>query len=416
MQDSRKIKVGIGFATGRRSFRKILSTYVYNWRECGLNNLDKYTLSLIVAYDLNYSNTRTIHYTNIKPELYKTIDDACFIGKTRIRNEITNLIDRRVIDINEAMLLFGNEGYSVKRNLVLYFALKKKLDYLLFLDDDEYPLAVTKTRQTALWSGQHVLKCHLEHIGGADITNGHHCGYISPIPYIEFNDVMTEEVFKTFIEAISNDIINWDNIKKVMNNGGVTYADTEVLINNRAEEVPEINKAKFISGANLCINLTDPGRVKPFYNPPGARGEDTFLSTSLKEHKVIRVPCYTFHDGFSTYQHIMDGVLPINLRYIRANSDRIINRFYRACVGWVRYKPLLLYITQRENYKARMADIKLKLESSLPNVCAYFKRNEFMNILREFERYQFNVEKHYRQFNQVQQIWSKVINHLMENA
>ena len=109
------------------------------------------------------------------------------------------------------------------------------------------------------------------------MTHGHHCGYISPIPYMEFNEIMTEGDFRSFIEAISNDIIKWDTLKCVMKNGGITYADTKVLTSDDAIEVEEINHAKFISGANLCINLTEPRRVFPFYNPPGARGEDTFL-------------------------------------------------------------------------------------------------------------------------------------------
>ena len=141
-----------------------------------------------------------------------------------------------------------------------------------------------------------MLVTHLKNIEQADITNGHHCGYVSPIPYIQFNDTMKEQDFRLFIEAISNDIVNWDTIRSVMNNGGVTYADTKILVSDRAEEVPEINNTKFISGANLCINLTKPDRVSPFYNPPGARGEDTFLSTCLGQRKVLRVPCYTFHE------------------------------------------------------------------------------------------------------------------------
>ncbi|NTW71321.1 MAG: hypothetical protein HGA49_03670 [Eubacteriaceae bacterium] len=105
---------------------------------------------------------------------------------------------------------------------------------------------------------------HLKNITQADITHGHHCGYISPIPFIEFNDKMTESDFRSFIEAISNDILNWDNIKTVMEQGGVTYADTKILTTDDAIEVKEINHAKFISGANLCINLTDPRRIFPF--------------------------------------------------------------------------------------------------------------------------------------------------------
>jgi len=407
VEKNRKVKVGIGFATGRKSFQKVLRTYVYSWLESGLTEQEDVRLNLFVAYDLKYSNTKTTDYTNMHKDVLSLVDDTCFIGSKRIQKEIDYLTDEKVIDKEEGRLLFGS-GYAAKRNSVLYCALKNNIDYLLFLDDDEYPLAVTKTRSTAVWGGQQVLSTHLDNIESADITNGHHCGYISPIPYIKFNDVLTEKDFRMFIEAISNDIINWDSIRSVMNNGGVTYADTKVLVSDEAEEVKEVNRTKFISGANLCINLTRPERVFPFYNPPGARGEDTFLSACLGERKVLRVPCYAFHDGFSTYHHLMDGVLPTKLRYIAADSDQIIERFYRACIGWIRYKPLLLYITQRENYEDRIREMRERLSMVLPKICAYFGWNEFMNISRELERYHHNVGKHYEQFLRNQQAWSRI--------
>ena len=76
---------------------------------------------------------------------------------------------------------------------------------------------------------------------------------------------------------------------------------------------------KFISGANLGLNLKNLDKLFPFYNPPGARGEDTFLSTCICECTIRKVPCYTFHDGFSTYQHLLLGVLPNNLKAMRAD-------------------------------------------------------------------------------------------------
>lgn len=57
-----------------------------------------------------------------------------------------------------------------------------------------------------------------------------------------------------------------------MESGGVTYASTAVLTRNETEDVPLIGGCKFISGANLCINLKCPQNSLPFFNPPGARG------------------------------------------------------------------------------------------------------------------------------------------------
>jgi hypothetical protein len=298
---------------------------------------------------------------------------------------------------------------------VLYSAMRNDMDYLIFLDDDEYPLAVTNTLNNAVWGGQHVLLTHLKNIKHADFTHGHHCGYISPIPYLEYNNVMTEADFRSFIEAISNDILNWDNIKVVMNNGGVTYADTRVLTTNNTYEVPVTNNAKYISGANLGINITDPHRIYPFYNPPMARGEDTFLSTCLRERKVIKVPCYTFHDGFSTYNHLLEGVLPIQLKFIKADNEKIIQRFYKACIGWIRYKPLLLYITHQDSYQEKIDEIRQKLNEVLPKICAYFGCLEFMDMLTELEKYNKNVKKHHADFIETQRIWAKIMEWIAKN-
>ena len=414
MQKNKNIKVGIGFATGRKSFQKVLRTNISNWKESGLVENESISLNLFVAYDLHYHKTKITDYTNVHPELARDIDSSKFIGTMEIKEETDYLIRENVLDINEVKMIFGR-GYAAQRNAVLYNAIKNKMDYLVFLDDDEYPMAVTNTRNTAIWGGQHVLANHLKYITEADITHGYHCGYISPIPYMEFNDTMTEGNFRRFIEAISNDIVNWDKVKTVMENGGVTYADTKVLTRDNAIEVQETNHAKFISGANLCINLTDTSRIFPFYNPPGARGEDTFLSTCLSQRKVLHVPCYTFHDGFSTYNHLLEGVLPIRLKFIKADTEQITTRFYNACIGWIRYKPLLMYITQPDRYKEKIKEMEEQLNAAIPIVCNYFERPDFINVLGELEKYHRNVEKHYKEFLETKRIWAKIMEHFAQN-
>jgi hypothetical protein len=410
MHKGKNIKVGIGFATGRKSFQKVLRTYIHTWKESGLVDDKGISLNLFVAYDLTYHKTKISDYTNIHPELAEQIDSSKFIGSISIIEEIEYLIRENVISINEVRMIFG-KGYAAKRNAVLYNAIKQNMDYLIFLDDDEYPMAVTNTGRTAIWGGQEVLSNHLKYITHVDITHGNHCGYISPIPYIEFNDTMTEADFRSFIEAISNDIVNWDTLKAVMKNGGVTYADTLILTSDEAIEVQEINHSKFISGANLGINLTDSRRVFPFYNPPGARGEDTFLSTCLSERKVLRVPCYTFHDGFSTYNDLLEGVLPLRLKFIKADTEQITTRFYKACIGWIRYKPLLLYITQPDRYEEKIEEMREQLKETLPKICAYFGKPDFIKVLAELEKYHRNVKKHHREFLETQRIWAKIMEH-----
>ena len=110
----------------------------------------------------------------------------------------------------------------------------------------------------------------------------------------------------------------------------------------------------------------------------------------------------------SDCSHLMDGVLPIKLNHIKADSENIIRRFYRACIGWIRYKPLLLYITDRENYCRRIKDIRKGLEAVLPKVCEYFSCSDFNNVTAELDRYDRNVKAHYRQFTETQQAWTKI--------
>lgn len=412
--EKKKINVGVGFVTGRKNFKNVVKTYVDNWNESGLVDNKKNALHLFVAYDLKYSSTKVSDYKITDEEILDMVDSAYYLGNSSITNEAQYLVEKKVITLKETKLIFG-EGYAMKRNVVLYFALKNKMDYLIFLDDDEYPIATIKINDSIVWKGQEVLSTHINNIQYADMTHGHHCGYISPIPHLDFNDKLSEDEFRIFIESISNDIINWDSIKEKMNDGGVTYADLDIINNKNVEVVKEINGMKFISGANLGFNLKNLDKLFPFYNPPGARGEDTFLSTSIGECNIRKIPCYTFHDGFSTYEHLLLGVLPNKLKAIRADSGVITKRFLRATIGWIRYKPLLLYITQRDNYETEIMKMKENLSNVIPKICNYFGNNEFKVILDELEFYHTHVEEHYKDFENTKTAWLKIIRFLKDN-
>lgn len=404
------LDIGIGFITGRKHFKNVLTTYINNWVEHGLFQNKDIRLHLLVAYDLKYTKTQISDYKNIDPALAEMIHSIRFYGKSSIEEERKLLEEQGIINPSEAELLFG-EGYAKKRNAVVYFAKKNKMDRLIFLDDDEYPVATMKNEYNNLiWMGQSILATHLEYIAEADITHGHHCGYISPIPYISFNDVLTENDFKLFIEAISNEIVSWDVVKNtIIHNKGVTYADSNIINRPEAKEVKEISGMKFISGANLCFNLHNIKNLPPFYNPPGARGEDTFMSTSLSEMKVLKVPCYTFHDGFLTYKNILNGILPTELEAVDSTLSSTVKRFSNAAIGWIRYKPLMVYITQREQYEEIIKDMQQKLEITIPKLCRYFHTDHFEQILHELLHYHNNVKRHFNAFQYTKLAWAKVM-------
>ncbi len=413
MRQDHRINVGIGFVTGRKSFKHLIKTYVNSWNESGLIADDNIGLHLLVAYDLKYSRTKPSDYTDLDAEVGAMLDTITFVDDTMLRNEKKRLIRDGILSPRETDLLFG-EGYGKKRNILLHLALKAGLDYLIFIDDDEYPVAPVKTEhQQLIWKGQSVVANHLKYIPGADLTHGHHCGYISPIPHLEFDETLTETDFRIFIEAISNDIIDWESIRGKMAAGGITYADDRILSQPRAFEVPEESGAKFISGSNLCFNLGRTERLAPFYNPPGARGEDTFLGTCLTRAKVLKVPCYTFHDGFLSYVHLLHGVLPASLRPITASGDPesapVIARFLKAAIGWVRYKPLLLYVKQPAGYEAEIERVRDGLRQVLPKLCRRFQNEGFHQLLEQLDYYHRNVRVHFNAFEETKRAWRKLL-------
>ncbi len=405
-----KIHVGIGFATGRTSFQNVLRSYIFHLKESRF--LDKYNaiLSLFVAYDPSYMNTTRADYDSIEPSVREAFHTVRLIGPEDVESIKDSMLSHGVLGEQEIDNCFGN-GYAVQRNIVVFEAMREKVDYLIFLDDDEYPMAVTQSGDCALWSGQHVIEAHTKYLQFADITNGYHCGYISPLPSIEFDSIVDESTFRDFIESMSSDVLSWESILQVIRSGGVTYADKNVLIEKSPILVQEENNAKFITGGNLGLNLTDRAKVLPFYNPPGARGEDSFLSTCLHNHTVKRIPTYTFHDGFSIYGTLLNGVLPTDLHNVSFyDSKAVIQRFYRACIGWVRYKPLYTYITRRDDYASIMEDTIGRLQTAIPRICAYFNNYDFENILIELKKYHAQVERHYLDFDHAKITWEKLKN------
>ena len=181
--DEKCLRVGVGFATGRRSFQNVLRSYVYHLEESGFVAPGRVSLTLLVAFDPAYSGTARADYENMEPRVRQWFDEVAFFSPEDVENAAEALVKRGVAPAEEKRLLFGN-GYAAQRNMALYEAMRRHLDCLIFFDDDEYPMAVTSSDSAgvALWSGQHVIEAHVKYLRFADVTNGYHCGYISPLP------------------------------------------------------------------------------------------------------------------------------------------------------------------------------------------------------------------------------------------
>ena len=137
-----------------------------------------------------------------------------------------------------------------------------------------------------------------------------------------------------------------------------------------------------------------------------ARGEDTFLSLMLKNKDVIQVPTYHFHDSFLKYTNVLKEKYPKKLSNAKTNEDSIIDRFFKASIGWVKYKPLLIYITDKKNYSQIINEAKTNLENSIPKMNKIFPDYDFSCLLEELENYDKNVEKHYKEYVRANQVWN----------
>lgn len=409
----KEINFGIGFVTGRANVCKIINSY-YNDM---LEQLEEYdanvNLTIFIMYDLSYNYTKRTDFYSLIPDIYRKNITVKYISPEEIDNEKKYLQGHFGLSKDEAELFLG-AGHAKGRNTVMYYALKEGMDYLLFWDDDEYPLACIKDETGKItWIKQRNVVSHLEYFEreGVDVTRGYHCGYISPIPSIPYGENVSEDDFKNFIEACGNEAVNWKNIKeRFEKDNGVTFADPDLANGLGPKELVETAKdKKWVAGSTLGLNLKHIDKIPAFYNPPGGRGEDTFFSVGLTNSKVMQIPVYHFHDGFLKYTDIMNGHMPKKLKLIESQDDADVEkRFLKVTTGWIKYKPLYLYIMDKENYSKNIRDAKAKLSSSISSISDYFEHGGFAKLPEILEEYDEEVEEHYQDFLDTNRIWDKL--------
>ena len=128
----------------------------------------------------------------------------------------------------------------------------------------------------------------------------------------------------------------------------------------------------------------------------------------LDNCKVVKTPVYHFHDGFLKFTGIMSGKFPKRLRRIEPKDQNVALRFYKASVGWLKYKPLLLYIRNKKEYRNEINKIRENLKVSIPVMNNIFKDQSFDNLLNVLDIYDQNVQKHYKDFQEANRIWNKI--------
>lgn len=403
----KEVNFGIGFITGRPNVCKIINSYAKYLVEQVQDLETKVNFTIYILFDLGYQFTTRTDFYGILPEIYKYVNIK-YITPEEIDEEKKILISKYGLSVADADLFIG-KGYAKARNAILYNALKMKMDYLLFWDDDEYPLADMRNNNEITWVKQETIKKHLESISKTDITVGDRCGVMSPIPYIEYNEILMEEDYKNFIDGISNEVISWENVNKTrVKDGFLKYADEDIaLAKVKPKKISKPGETPIMYGSNLCLNLNHIEKIPAFYNPPGARGEDSFFAcaTVSKNTEVVSVPAYHFHDGFLKFTGLMKEKYPKRPLKIVLEDNGIEQRFYKATLGWIKYKPLYFYINDKENYKKIIEDSIENLEKSVDKLSEQFETCDFRSLISELKDYDKNVKKHYKEYIRTTEIW-----------
>ena len=404
-----KVKFAIGFAAGRTNVCDIINSYYDDMLEQISRYKKKVELNIYILIDLNYQEKELEEFYKLSSSVLKSNVKIKYITPELINLEKILLMTKNDLKQEEAEMFIGT-GHARCRNTILYYALKDEIDYLLFWDDDEYPVANVLNEDGSIsWIKQDNILNHLEYIENCDVTIGHHCGYISPIPYFDCKSKENEESVKTYIEAISNDIVTWESIKeKFIKHNGVTYANKDIIDNKKAWEIESQNGGKWVAGSTLCLNLNNMEKIPAFFNPEGARGEDTFFSTKLNKAKVIRVPIYHFHDGFLKYTNILNKEYPETLKKITFKDKGSGKRFFKASIGWMKYKPLFVYITDKFNCDSKLKIVEEKLNKSIPVINKMFNNIDFNIVLKEFLKYRENVLKDFDKYEEINKLWKKI--------
>lgn len=408
----KEINFGIGFITGRPNVCRIINSY-YKHIVDQVQDMDvKVNFTVFILFDLAYQFTTRADFYGILPEVYKHMKIK-YITPEEIDEEKKVLMSKYGLTKQEADTFIG-KGYAKARNMILYTALRKKMDYLLFWDDDEYPLANVKEEgDTEInWLKQPTIKQHILNIKDVDITCGDRCGIMNPVPYIEYNETLQEEEYKAFIEGISNEVITWDYVSKTrVKNGFLKYATSDIALGKKKPEiVSKEGEAPVMYGSNLCLNLNHIDKIPAFYNPPGARGEDTFFACATVDKKttVLSIPVYHFHDGFLKFTGLMKEKYPKQTLKISLEDNGIEQRFYKAALGWIKYKPLYFYINERENYRQIMDTAIENLSKGVESVSKQFETCDFGCFVPELQEYDKNVKKHYQEYLETNRIWDNL--------
>jgi hypothetical protein len=276
------------------------------------------------------------------------VDLICAHGDDNLRQRLQSLGAEPVVvdgllDV-PSWPCYHEVPYGAYRNAILFDALLKGVDYLLFFDSDVQPSVLTDLKEgQPLWQEIDFVGTHLTHLTRPNVlaTTSDYSGYYI-IPPIAF-DGLRELMIGLGKEHSLGYMAEWD-IHGCLNLGSDTPATpvpTEKLL-----------------GGNLGLDLNQPWNLAPFFSTVYeyenqcvmGRGEDTLLGQELSsnEGQLLDIDLRIFHDTYIDFPSKPD----IFKKDVR-------ERFYWACLGWIGRNPFLTW------FRAQMSQEKDRFEEEM---------------------------------------------------
>lgn len=399
------MKVAITVPTGRTLVRKVVASFLDNAESHGH---DIRNFSIYLSIDTSYKGTNIEEFF-LDEDLVKKVARVVYIDEVAREKIGIQMTERAGISSQTASALFVGRGYSKQRNAALMQAVLDGNDIAICLDDDEYPFLPIRKRKGILeWKEQDFFTPHIDELmNGADITRGPYLGYNSPIPS-DFERDVPEEIRVKLGAAlqIGNDVIHRRSFLKLMNT--VKYLSDGELSSKKAFEVVSGKHGKHVYAGNMGINLESlrNGRIPIFFTPPNARGEDTIFALQLDGASVREVPAYIFHDPFCMYSEILEGIFPERLAAVPV-TEETLQRFSSALIGWLRYAPILIKMTTRDerSKKKKLLEMRDKIEHPTNYLADLFGIDEFRASSRVLQEYADSVDEHHSELMNLQVEW-----------
>jgi hypothetical protein len=287
-----------------------------------------------------------------------------------------------------AHALFSHlDNVALWKSRMLFYAYGKGYDALILWDEDQYPI----------WTDQSA--AYFEPLlqplaAGYTIASAQRCGYLNGYP-LDIHTKVEPQILATLEHCLTmSNEITYPGMFLAPETGFVGHGQA---FQGQAKWV----EGKWIASGECAYNLRKD--VLPlFFQPPKARGEDTFFSTMLNDPAAIyHAPVAHFHDPHGVLLHrSVRKWDEITVEYPQGLEAKFVN----LVKGWLSYAPLYLRL-EALDWKTKIGEIADALRTLRGPHRAFFE---------QFQAYRARVEQDYENYQRLGDNWRTLITHLQK--